>query len=673
VALIGVPRTTGLGAFNVLENLIKFGYRGKVFPVNPKLDSILGRTAYPDVNSLPEVPDLAVVAVGREKVLDVVRNCADRGIKRAVVVTQGFADADEKGRALQEELTRLAKASGLRIVGPNTLGVINHFAPFSTSFVDIPRDEHPWPVSVICQSGVFHASPESFTGKIGKGMDIGNACDLGFADCLRYFAHDPQTDLIVIHMEGTREGRGFLKTAAEISEIKPVLVLKTGKSETGGRIALSHTGSMVGEMEVYRAAFKKAGLLEVEDPEELIDAVKALLFLPPMRRNRLGLISFTGAGAIMMADACQTYGLEISKIPPGGLMPLQDLAPDWFKVSNPMDIWPPIMWGGYEKAMDTALRLMLERNDVDGVVLISGALGSPLHADLDPEERLKERPYKDSKPVTAWLYGDGANEMAVRLEKNTGVMVYPSIPRAVRAISFPYRYHLLKERKRMPVEDIPPVAHKEEVLLGVEALKLLEEMGIPVPPHRMIGTEEDATDKAGELGYPLVLKLISPMAPHKTDIGGVVLNIKGPEELKEAIHRMKSRAAHAGLSLEGFLLQPMAEGIELIAGIKRDPQFGPVISFGMGGIYTEVLKDFTLGIAPIGEDEALEMIDGLKARAVLEGIRGRPGVDKVSLVHLLLALSNLAMETPQIRELDINPVMVGCKGCLAVDCRVVLG
>ncbi len=673
VALIGVPRATGRGAFNVLENLLGFGYKGKVFPINPKLDSILGFAAYPSVKALPQVPDLAVVAVGRERVLDVVRDCAEKGIKRAVVVTQGFADADERGRELQEDLSQLARASGLRVVGPNTLGVINHFAPFSTSFVDIPRDEDPWPVSVVCQSGIFHAGPESFTGKIGKGIDIGNACDVGFTECLEYFARDPQTKVIVIHMEGLKEGRTFLKVAARVSKGKPVLVLKTGRSEAGGKMALSHTGSMVGEHQVYRAAFKKTGLLDVNNPEELTDAAKALLFLPPIRGKRLGLISFTGAGAIMMADACEAYGMEIAKIPHEELRAIQELAPKWFRVSNPLDIWPPIMWGGYNRAMDTALKLLLESEPVDGVVFISAALDSPLHADLDPEERLKDRPYKETKPVTAWLYGDGTQQMAERLEKSTGVMVYPSISRAVSALSILYRYHLLRKRKRVPIEEIPAAKAREEVLMGEKALRLLDESGIPPAPYQVIRSEEEALDAASQLSYPLALKLISPMALHKTEVGGVALNIRDAHGLINAIRDMKDRVSQRDLTIEGFLLQPMVNGIELIAGIKRDPQFGPVITFGLGGIYTEVWKDFTLNLAPLDKGEAYEMIEGLKGKAILEGIRGGPRVDRAYLVQLLLDLSALAIEMPQIRELDINPLMASPHTCLAVDCRIIFG
>ncbi len=673
VALVGVPRATGTGAFNVLENLLRFGYRGKVFPVNPKIGSILGFTAYPNVKALPEVPDLAVVAVGRERVLEVVKDCAEKGIKRAVVVTQGFADADDRGSELQDELTQLAEASGLRIVGPNTLGVVNHFAPFSTSFVDVPRDKDPWPVSVICQSGIFHAGPEGFTGKIGKGIDIGNACDVGFTECLEYFAKDPQTRVIAIHMEGIRGGRRFLQVASRVSKEKPVLVLKTGRSDVGSKMALSHTGSMVGEYQVYKAAFKKAGLLDVEDPEELMDAVKALLFLPPMEGNRLGLISFTGAGAIMMADACEAYGMEMAEIPPEELGPIQSLAPEWFKVSNPVDIWPPIMWGGYERAMDTALRLLLGRKDVDGVVFISAALGSPLHADLDPEGRLKNRPFKETKPITVWLYGDDFEGVAERLERNAGVMVYPSATRAVRALSILTRYHTLRERKRVPLGEIPVVEGERRVLMGGEALELLEKYGIPVAPSRMVKGEEEALDAASGLGYPLVLKLVSPEALHKTEVGGVALNIRDAHGLIEAVREMKGRAVKRGLFIEGFLLQPMVEGVELISGIKRDPQFGPVITFGLGGIYTEVWKDFTLGIAPLDENEAREMIDGLRGKAILEGVRGGPSVDKASVVRMLLALSNLAMEVPQIQELDINPIMGSEKGCMAVDCRVIMG
>ncbi len=673
VALIGVPKATGMGAFNYLENLIRFGYKGKVFPVNPKLDTILGFKAYPDVMALPEKPDLAVVTVGRERVLDVVRGCGERGIRRAIVVTQGFADADTRGKELQRELTKMAHAFGIRIVGPNTLGIVNHLAPFSSSFVDIPRDEEPWPVSVVCQSGLFHVGPESFIGKVGKGIDIGDACDIGFTECLEYFGEDPETRVIVIHMEGIRDEKQFLKIAAQVSRRKPVLALKTGRSEAGKKMALSHTGSMVGEHEVYKAAFKKAGLLDVKDSEELMDAVKALLFLSPMKGKRLGLISFTGGGAVIMADACQVHQMEIAEISSEELSPLQALAPDWFKISNPVDIWPPIMWSGCDKAIDAVLKLMQESDNVDGIIFILPAFGSPLHADINPEKNLKERPDKNTKPVVACPCGDNREEIAKRLEEETRAVVYPSITRAVRALSLLRKYHVLSKEDRPPVKEIPSVGQKKEMLLGQGALRLLEERGIPVLPYEVVLDDQDAVRAGDRLGYPLAVKLISPSATHKTERGVVVLDIRGVEGLRRAIEEMRERALREKILINGFLLQPMAKGVELIMGIKRDPQFGPVITFGMGGIYTEVLKDFTLGIVPINKGEAMEMVDGLRGRAILEGVRGQPGVDKDCLVEVLLCLSDMAMKIPQIRELDINPLMAASDTCFAVDCRIILG
>jgi len=675
VALIGVPRATGVGSFNILENLLRFGYKGKIFPVNPKLKSLFGFTVYPDVRKIPEPVELAVIAVGRERVLDVMKGCAEKGTKRAIVITQGFSDADEKGKSLERKLIEIAKKEKIKIIGPNTLGVVNHYAPFFTSFVDIPRDPKPWPVSVICQSGVFQAGAESFTIKLGKAIDIGNASDVGFTECLKYFGEDQDTKIIVIHMEGIKEdGREFIQTASEISAKKPILVLKTAKSEKGKKIALSHTGSLAGENIVYKAAFKKAGIITVDDAEEIMDAVKAFLFLPPIKGDKIGIISFTGAGAIMMADACEDFGLKIANIPSDQLKPLQDLSPYWHRISNPVDIWPPIMWSGFEKAIETAFKIMIESQEVDGVAFIGAALSSPLHEDLDPTKALKKLSL-NSKPVVAWFYGSNTKKISEKLEK-IGIITYPSITRAIRALYFINSYRVLKSLKREMAKKISPVlqdSNSPRVLIGKEALEFIRQEGIPIVSSEMVNNENEALQKVEKLGYPLVAKLISLAAIHKTEIKGVLMNINSDEELIKAVKTLKSIADQKNIHLKGIMLQPMLEGVELIIGLKRDPQFGPVVLLGLGGIYAEILKDFSVAIAPVSKDEAFEMIENLKTKDILQGARGNPPIDKKLLSEILSFISHLGVKRPDIKELDINPLIASSYTLKAVDCRVILG
>ncbi|HBZ54908.1 MAG TPA: CoA-binding protein, partial [Syntrophobacteraceae bacterium] len=346
VALIGVSRQSGVGAYNNLEMLKRYGYRGKIYVVHPKVDEILGHQTFASVTVLPEVPEMAVISVGRERVLPVFEECAAFGIKRVVVISQGFADADERGKELQAQLLALARKYGTRILGPNTMGILNAFSRFNTGFVDIAQDPDPPPLTLVAQSGVFQVGFESFTTRLGKAIDVGNACDVDFSEALDYLEQDSQTEIIVLHMEGVRGGRKFLETAARVARLKPIIVLKTGRSTAGARAALSHTGSLVGEDAVVDAAFARAGLIRVRTMMEMRAACHAFLHFRTMAGPNLGVITATGACGIMSADACEDYGLELAPFPEGIRDGLENSHIAWHKLNNPVDIWPLGMVSG---------------------------------------------------------------------------------------------------------------------------------------------------------------------------------------------------------------------------------------------------------------------------------------------------------------------------------------
>lgn len=685
VALIGVSRQTGVGAYNNLEMMLRYGYQGKIYVIHPKVPNILGFDTYPSVADLPEAPELAVISVGRDRVLPVFQECAEKGIRHVIVISQGFADADETGADLQRELTETARRFGVRVLGPNTMGVLNAFSRFSTAFLDLPKDPSPPPLSLVAQSGVLQVGIESFTGRIGKAIDIGNGCDVHFADVLPYLAEDPQTEIIVLHMEGIRRGREFLQTAARMAARKPVIVFKTGRSEAGARAALSHTGSLVGEDAVFDAAFRKAGLLRVRNMVELRAVCKAFLNFRAMEGPRLGVATATGACGIMTADACEDYGLRLAPFPEEARSSLENPRIAWHRLGNPVDLWPLGMVGGsFTNVLERTCNALFRSDDVHAVLVIAPVMASPLHDDLrltETTRRIQER-NTGRKPLAFWLYGDGAHEEAPKLDAMDGVACFASIDEAVMGLSATYRFEQIRRKPpRAEILEHParaetpvPLAAPEDVITGADAEEILRNYGIVSAPSRITLDPAEAVQWADSVGYPVVLKIVSPQWLHKSDRGGVVTGISDRASLERAFSDLSERFRHKTPDghLTGIQVQKQLAGKELLLGVSRDPHFGPVVLAGMGGVYTEVFRDVARGIAPLEKEEAERMLRSLRIYPLLQGVRGEAPAAIPAVVDALLALSRLAMDHPEITELDLNPVFVNDQGCFSVDCRIVL-
>lgn len=687
VVLIGVTRKSGVGAYNNFEMMLRYGYQGRVFIVHPKVPEILGCATYPDVASLPEIPDLAVISVGRDRVLPVFAECAAKGIERVIVISQGFADADERGRELQNELTELARKKKIRVAGPNTMGVVNAFNGFSTAFLDIQRDPAPPPLALVVQSGVFQVGYESFTGRLGKAIDIGNACDLDFVDLLEYLEDDPETQVIVLHMEGMMRGREFLKVASRVSRRKPIIVFKTGRSAVGARAALSHTGSLVGEDAVFDMAFAKAGLVRVRNMLELRSVVQAFLHFQPLKGPHLAVITASGACGIMTADSCEDYGLLLAPCPERIGAELENPHIAWHQLHNPVDIWPLGMVGGsFVEVFKRAARILLQDEDVDGILGIAPTVPSPFHKDIDMVAAVNEIRETDSthKPIALWLYGGEQAKQCESLADAPDVACFGTIDEAVMGLAATYRYSIYQQQIRegrglfegsagntRRLVDLP----SDALVVGEQAFELLRHYRIPVIPGEIATTAERAQSIAENVGYPVVLKIISPQWVHKSDWGGIRLNVGHAGQLAEAHAELEQsfQLRTPEGDLDGILVQKQAVGSELLLGIKRDPQFGPILVVGMGGIYTEIFQDVARALLPIDTDEAEAMLRSLRIHPILGGTRGQQGVDLKSLTAAMLALSQLAVDYPEIAELDLNPVVAGPDGCWCVDCRIVTG
>lgn len=686
VVLIGVSRQSGTGSYNNLEVMKRYGYRGAIHVVHPKVEEILGHRTVRRVAELPETPDLAVISLGRDRVLPVFKECIEKGIDRVVVISQGFADADARGKALQLELQDMARAAGARVVGPNTMGILNPFNRFSTAFVDIEIDPDPPPLALVAQSGVFQVGYECFSGRLGKAIDVGNCADVDFVDALEFLENDPETRLIVLHMEGMHRGRDFLSVASRITPHKPIIVLKTGRSAAGAEAALSHTGSLVGEDAVFDVAFQRAGVLRVRTMIELKAACHAFLHYTALDGPALGVVTATGAIGILTADACEDYGLEIAPFPEQLREGLENSHIAWHKLRNPVDLWPlGMVAGSFTKVFTEAGCGLLQDDRIHALLGIAPAMRSPLHADLDLAAAVGEinRCNPRSKPIALWPYGGDQERWSRTLEAEPNVACFSSIDEAVMGLAALWRYTQFRRQSR-PVERSPyhrssareePQVSQHGLLVGEAAEILLRPYGIPFVPGRLAQNVLQASNAASEFGYPAVLKIISPQWIHKSDWGGIRLNLRSEDELREAfadLDRLFRERTPDG-TLDGILAQRQIAGEELLVGVKKDLQFGPLIVVGMGGIYTEVFRDVTRALVPVDEEQARTMLRSLRLFPLLEGVRGRKGVDLGSVTGLIVALSRMIQEHPEIAELDLNPVIAAPGGCWAVDCRIVLG
>jgi acetyltransferase len=685
VAVIGASRKTGPGSFNVIENMLAFGFKGKIYPVNPLAREIAGIPCYKDVREIADPPELAVISTPRELVPAITADCAARGIKGAIVVPQGFADADDDGKRLQAELSRISIDKGIRIMGPNTLGVVNSFSGFSSSFMPLKREKAP--VGVICQSGIFFVGASLFTGMMGKGIDVGNGCDIDFADALEYFAQDDDIKVIFIHIEGMVHGRRFFQVARQVTPRKPIIALKTARSLRAAEAASSHSGSFVGQYEIFEAAFRQAGILSASDPQEVLDYTRALLHLPAMKGKRVGLVTFTGAGGIILIDTFQEEGLAVSELSGKTIQKIKELSPPWMPIQNPLDIWPALMKHGLDYVYGLALDEVLRDNQVDGVICIAICPNLPADSHLDATDVIREKAAAfGNKPVVAWLYGPNQKAVSKKLEADGHVLSLPTLPRAARTLAALYKRgrFLMQETDSPPVSEFDPRARnivqserqKNNLTIdGQTARDLLQCCGIPSTPSRFCRDLRDVLRAAEDIGYPVALKIVSPDIIHKTEVGGVTLRLNGPDDLEAGYRRMQAvlKKNSPRVHLSGFMVEQMAaDGFDAFLGAKRDPQFGPVILFGTGGIYTEIWKDISYCIAPFGAEGAFRMLEETRCNEILQGAGGQEPFDVEILVASLLRLSQFMLQMKEIKEIDINPFRVFGKGGMALDARFIL-
>jgi acetyltransferase len=432
-----------------MEIMSTFGFAGEIFPVNPNASEILGQKSYPGVKNIKKEIDLAVITSPRDTTLNILQDCIAANIKAAIVVNQGFTDADDHGRQMQHQMIELAKSYAIRILGPNTLGVLNSFDNFTTSFMPVVKERVP--VGLICQSGIHFVGPAKFSGKMGKGVDLGNACDVGFYDALKYYAEDPDIKVIAIHMEGLNQGPDFLSLAGAIVKDKPIVVHKSGSSETGAKAAMSHTGSLAGNYLLLRAALRQKGVTVLDNEGQMSHAVKTLLHLPPMRGNRVAVITYSGGAGIMISDGLEKHGLQPADLSSVTIDKVAKLSPGWMPLANPLDIWPAVMVHGARKAYSTALNAVMQDRGVDGIICVAIA-PLPEFSFLNVSGALNEimEQMHADKPVVAWIYGPNTWVVQKEFEAGNKIMVYPTLELATLALSW------LRDRQRIISQNTEP-------------------------------------------------------------------------------------------------------------------------------------------------------------------------------------------------------------------------
>ena len=685
IALVGVTSRTGRGSNSPLEVLLKRGYRGRIYPVNPKGGTILGCRTYTSLLDVPEIPDLAVICAPRDAVIELFGQCAAKGVKIVIIVAQGFFDGDEEGILMQHKLLEMAANNNIRVLGPNTLGVVNNYHNFCTSFVDCINPIKP--NGIICQTGTFYLGASQICTGTGILVDSGNTTDICVTDVIGHMARDPRLKVINIHMESLEDGRKFMEAAKDAVALKPVIIYKTGISPAGSLAASSHTGKLSGEDRVFDAAFKQCGLLRVADIEEMGDLNKIFCTFDGIKGKRIGIVSISGGAGVMAVDACERFGLEIATPTKATLEQLEVLFPKWAHCNNPMDMWPAAMFHGFQNCYGRILEAYLQDPQIDAVICMTGSFLPTEEDFLDVTGIIRETAGKyPEKPVVVSSCGNNYPYYEEELEKENTVVYYFSLERAARALAALYKYHhQIKNKERPRVVFSPRPRQKEaaaSLLAGktgnlsqADALSLLEAYGIPTARWGRAGSIEEAKSLADAIGYPVAMKILSPDIIHKTDVGGVRLDIKDPWQLEEAFTAMYTqiKEKQPGARLDGVVIQEyLSGGIELLLGCKKDPTFGPVLAFGAGGVFTEILNDISLRIMPLSRDEAKEMIEETKVSKMLSGARGTKAVDMELLVNYLIAFSELVLANPAISEIDLNPLRAFVGRVVALDARVIL-
>jgi acetyltransferase len=689
VAVIGATERPGSVGRAVVWSLVSSPFGGTVYPVSEKHSSILGIKAYRKIADIPETVDLAVIVTPSSTVPGIVTECVEAGVRGLIVISAGFKEHGEPGRELERQIVERLRGTGVRMIGPNCLGVMNPIGGLNATFA--PNIARPGNVGFISQSGALCTAVLDWCQKEMVGfsafVSVGSMLDVGWGDLIDYLGNDPRTHSIVMYMESVGDARSFLSAAREVSLNKPVIVIKAGRTQAAAHAAASHTGALTGSDEVLEAAFRRCGVLRVNSIAELFYMADVLAKQPRPRGPRLAIVTNAGGPGVLAADSIMASGGQLAELTPASMDELNQLLPPHWSHNNPIDVLGDALPDKYAKVVD----IVAHDANVDGLLAILCPQG--MSDPTQTADRLKPYAQGTGKPVIASWMGGPEMVAGIDILHRAGIPTFPFPDTAAKVFhymwSYSYSLRALYETPELHSEaDLAPdraaAAHiiararqsGRTILTEVESKQLLTAYGIPTVPTMIAANETQAVEEADKLGYPVVLKLFSETITHKTDVGGVQLNLRDAEAVRTAFRQIE-RSVKEKAGAEHFLgvtVQPMVklDGYEVIVGSSIDPQFGPVLLFGAGGQLVEVFKDRALALPPLNTTLARRMMEQTKVFEALQGVRGRKTVDLSALEELLVRFSELVAEQPWIKEIDINPLLASPDGLLALDARVVV-
>jgi acetyltransferase len=686
IAVVGASSTPGKIGYSVLSNLLKSKYEGKIYPINPSADEILGLKVYKEIGDVPGSVDAAIITVPAKFVAEVTEECGKKGVKGLIIITSGFSEVGR--RDLEDEIVKIASKYGTRVLGPNIVGILSNSDKLNGSFA--PFLPLAGKAALISQSGALLIAMDAstYTRHIGfdKLISIGNMSDVDFADLIEFLDDDPAVSCITLYIEGFKDGRRFIDAAQKAH--KPIIALKAGTSAHGAAAAASHTGSLAGAAKVYGAAFTQAGVIQASGLDNLFDRTQALSLQPPMHGENLLIVTNGGGVGVLATDAAEKYGIPLKFAPEEVQLELKKHMPEFGSAKNPVDLTG---MAGTEWYYDT-VRYSFAHKWVDGLVVLycETAMTNPEEIARSIKKAIDDSGVK-GKPVTISFVGGEESDKAMRWLVEQGIPSYGAPDLAVNAMAALREFGRMKANNGKAIKVCSTDSHKaaldiiakarkdgRSALTEIEAKQVFKAYGLPIAETSLATTEEEAVNLARKIGYPLVLKIVSPEILHKSDAGGVKVGItdeKGVRETYQTILK-NAKAYKADANIHGIAIQEMApKGTEIVLGSVNDPTFGPTVMFGMGGILVEVLKDVTFRVTPVDEAQAAQMLSEIRGAPILAGVRGEAPRDKAAVAETICTYSAMILDLKdEIAESDANPVLVyeEGKGIKVVDARIIL-
>jgi len=688
IAVIGASDKEGSVGHTLMKNLTQQGYRGEVYPVNIRKDEILGIRAYKSLDQIPKTVDLAIIATPAKTVPNILEQCGKAGILGVIIISAGFKEIGAEGKALEDKILEIKMKHNLRIIGPNCLGIIRAKNNLNATFTTLlPKAGS---IAFVSQSGAVGGAILDWAIQKNIGfsnfVSIGSMIDVDFGDLIDYFGTDLETRSILMYIEGITDARRFMSAARHFARTKPIVVIKAGKFSESAKAAASHTGSLTGEDMVYEAAFKRVGLVRVDEVEELFYSTEVLSMQPLPKGPNLVIITNAGGLGIMATDTLMARHGRLARLSQKTMEKLNNTLPHYWSKGNPIDVLGDAKADRYKAVVEACLN----DENVDGLLIINIAVGDPVEIAKTIVEVCKKN-HNNKTILTSFVGTRKGKEVNQILTKNN-IPTFSTPEQAVKTYMYMYQYKhnlemLYETPEELPADISSPkmplmailktvALENREILTEEEAKAILVHCNIPVVRIQTARTADEAAVLASQIGYPVVLKILSPQITHKTDAGGVMLNITNKTELEEAFDLIMKRAKdyNPNADILGVTVQPMIkkDGYEVILGAKSDPIFGPVILFGMGGIGVEVFKDVAIGLPPLNQALARMIIEETKVYELLKGYRNKPPANLKLLEEILVRFSQMLVDFPQIKEVDINPLFINGREAYALDARIVM-